>query len=672
MATHLSAFGRFGVERSSAGGYLSPLKATFSYPQELTVEYQTGTPDPASRTIRSSQLPNIQEVAVKVDAGSWLQVTSRKDAYFVEHTLNFNPTGLAPGKYIGTITVTPVVTSDLIGFPVVSSTFRVNLNISALPTLQFERGVDAPVNGAQLSPASWKISSNGTPAAFTARIASTEGGNWLSMDKTSGTTPDTLTFSANATGLARGIYAATIVVEGPKGPQETQVYLNVNPGVPTPLTAFPTTRTYVRESGAPADEVAANTAQFTSVPPALTGIKATTTDGGNWLILSGNANAGGQTSVAFRFDASGLSPGTYTGAIVATRGNETASSQVVLTVLPKPTSPLVPSPTSFVLTAKAGQMTAPQTISVSSPDGVVLFSAQSEAGQITVSDLLLSPTPKVVTFTALYDIPGTYQNAIVLTTSAGTVKVPVALYVTATADQPPIISSITSSASNVSGKIAPGELITLRGPGIGPARTGLTLDASGRITTEINPDTRVLLNDVPAPILYASPEQWNVIVPYEVNGTSATVKVLSGGIESKPWTIPVAPSAPGVFTIGSTGVGPGAVLNQDNTVNGPSNPAAKGTILQIYATGAGQSIATATTGSVTPPTGGGQAIMPIKVRLDGYNAPVTFAGPAPGFASGVLQVNAVIPPEVFGRANVPLILDIDGALSQTKVTVSIR
>src|SRR5579872_6989306 len=40
--------------------------------------------------------------------------------------------------------------------------------------------------------------------------------------------------------------------------------------------------------------------------------------------------------------------------------------------------------------------------------------------------------------------------------------------------------------------------------------------------------------------------------------------------------LPIAPAAPGLFTSGASGKGQAAAINQDNTVNGTSNPAPAG------------------------------------------------------------------------------------------------
>jgi uncharacterized protein (TIGR03437 family) len=241
-------------------------------------------------------------------------------------------------------------------------------------------------------------------------------------------------------------------------------------------------------------------------------------------------------------------------------------------------------------------------------------------------------------------------------------------------DTRPVLSSVVNGASHTASPIAPGEILTLHGIEIGPAATGLTLDSSGRIQADAGPNTQVLINGVAAPVLYASPSQWNVIVPYELDGsTTATVRVRFNGGDSKTWTVPAAPTAPGIFTIGATGAGQGAILNQDNTVNSPDNPAPNGTIIQIFATGAGQTFPASTTGSVTPSTGGGSVPYSVKIFYSGTEGAVVFSGPAPGFASGALQVNAVVPR--FGSSpttrTVSLVLEINGVRS-APVSLTIR
>jgi hypothetical protein len=117
------------------------------------------------------------------------------------------------------------------------------------------------------------------------------------------------------------------------------------------------------------------------------------------------------------------------------------------------------------------------------------------------------------------------------------------------------------------------------------------------------------------------------------------VQVFFQGSGSQIWSIPIAPAAPGMFTLDSTGAGPAAVLNQDNSVNGPTQPAARGSVIQIFATGI--PVRGAVTGSITPAAAPGSTD-PVSVTIGGVTASILYAGPAPGEIAGLVQVNAVV------------------------------
>jgi uncharacterized protein (TIGR03437 family) len=224
----------------------------------------------------------------------------------------------------------------------------------------------------------------------------------------------------------------------------------------------------------------------------------------------------------------------------------------------------------------------------------------------------------------------------------------------------PVLGSVLNAASSIQGVIAPAEIITIRGfslgsPGAKSAGTTFTLDSSGHVPVNLA-GSEVLINGKPAPILYSSPSQINAIVPYEIAGqTAATVQVIYNGSGSQVWSFPVAPAAPGIFTLDSTGTGQAAVLNQDNSVNGPSQPAARGTVIQIFATGL--PVAGAVTGSITPAAAPGSTD-PVSVGIGGVTAPILYAGPAPGEVAGVIQVNAVVPDNAPTGPAVPIVLSV--------------
>jgi uncharacterized protein (TIGR03437 family) len=135
-------------------------------------------------------------------------------------------------------------------------------------------------------------------------------------------------------------------------------------------------------------------------------------------------------------------------------------------------------------------------------------------------------------------------------------------------------------------------------------------------------------------------------------------------------------SAPALFAQNASGSGPGAILNQDNSLNGPDNPAAKGSIVQVYMTGEGQTNPPGITGAITtatlpPPQVTPAPVQPIQVLIDGQPALYTYAGEAPGLVAGVMQLNVQIPANVPSGA-LSIQVSIGGSMSQSGITVSVE
>ncbi|MBI3472639.1 MAG: hypothetical protein HY013_14890, partial [Candidatus Solibacter usitatus] len=206
---------------------------------------------------------------------------------------------------------------------------------------------------------------------------------------------------------------------------------------------------------------------------------------------------------------------------------------------------------------------------------------------------------------------------------------------------------------------------------IGPTTpASLRLNAQGRVDTMIG-DTRVLFDGIPAPMIYAASRIVSCVVPYALaNRAFTSLQVEYLGVRSPAVTVRVSQTSPGIFTLNSTGSGPGAILNQDNSINGPNNPEAKGSYIVIYATGEGQTIPPGIDGAVigaNPP----QPIQRVTVTIGGQAAEVLYAGSAPSFVAGVLQINARIPESV-GSGPQQVVVNAGNASSQPGVTVSVR
>lgn len=244
-------------------------------------------------------------------------------------------------------------------------------------------------------------------------------------------------------------------------------------------------------------------------------------------------------------------------------------------------------------------------------------------------------------------------------------------------NQPIIVGgSIVNAASFLSGAVSPGEMITIFGSNLGPTQgVGFELTGSGFITTTLA-GTEVLFGGIPAPLIYVSSGQITAMVPYAIAGLTSTVlEVESNGYASAPITVPVAVSTPGLFTLNSSGIGEGAILNQDFTTNSPNNPAAIGSYVSLFLTGEGQTNPAGITGAITAELPGlfvtPQPLLPVAVTVGGQPAPISFYGEAPGMVSGILQINAQIPAGLV-PGTLPISVSVGGNSSQTGVTISVH
>jgi uncharacterized protein (TIGR03437 family) len=211
----------------------------------------------------------------------------------------------------------------------------------------------------------------------------------------------------------------------------------------------------------------------------------------------------------------------------------------------------------------------------------------------------------------------------------------------------------------------PGEI----GP---PFLTLLQLDSSGRVATELA-DTKVLFDGVPAPILYAYAAQVGVVVPYSVAGKKkVSMQLIYKGEETYPIEFNVADALPGIFTMDSSGQGQAAMLNENGTLNGPANPAARGSVVVFYATGGGQTDPPGVDGEITKDVLA-RPRLPVWVWIQGREAEVLYAGAAPGIVSGVMQVNIKLPMDIPSDNKVSVTMKVGNwGPSQEGVTMAVR
>ncbi|MCH7978302.1 MAG: hypothetical protein IH935_04915 [Acidobacteria bacterium] len=182
--------------------------------------------------------------------------------------------------------------------------------------------------------------------------------------------------------------------------------------------------------------------------------------------------------------------------------------------------------------------------------------------------------------------------------------------------------------------------------------------------------TQVLVNDVPAPLFFVSPFQINFQMPPDVSGTTAELVVVSAGVRGLPEPVSVSPERPGIFTAVSGGTGQGAVLNQDFTFNSSQNPAAAGSVIQVFATGLGATDPPSEPGEPAGASPLSNTITTPDVLIGGIPADVFFSGLAPGFV-GLYQVNVGIPAGTAPGAEVSLVL-IQNGISSNTVSIAVQ
>lgn len=208
--------------------------------------------------------------------------------------------------------------------------------------------------------------------------------------------------------------------------------------------------------------------------------------------------------------------------------------------------------------------------------------------------------------------------------------------------------------------LAPGMLTSLFGADLAAE----TIAASSLPLPTTLGGVQVLVDDAPAPLLYASSTQINYQTPSTLEpGAISRVQVIRTGRIVAGGTLLAAPAAVGLF----------GVLNQDGTLNSPSNPAARGAVVQIYATGQGAVRNAPPDGAPAPssPLAETPARPLVTIGTSSERDVVPeFSGLAPGFV-GVWQINARVPDATVPSPRVPVVVRYSGSAGNV-VYIAVR
>lgn len=271
-------------------------------------------------------------------------------------------------------------------------------------------------------------------------------------------------------------------------------------------------------------------------------------------------------------------------------------------------------------------------------------------------------------------------NTVVATVDVGINPIGVAVAEIPTGNKTPVVPPngvINNAGFNhaVGGglTVSPGLIAAIFGTNLSTApATGIKLGFQPGTTSLYTTfmGTSVTFDGTPAPLYSLSPVQVDVQVPFQVAGKASTqVVVTLNGKASAPVTVPLLAATPGIVTVNSSGAGAAVVLNQDGTTNTAANPAVRGDVIQIYATGLGPVSPAAITGQAAPSSPLSKCVDAPTVTIDRVPSPFQFCGLAPTFV-GLWQVNVSVPTGIATGA-VPLLLTI-GGVDSNAVTVFLK
>ncbi len=655
---------------SSTGITVTPASVTFSY--------QVG----------SATLPASSKVAVTLPAGTasstvvwaqpssapaWLVVTPDSGYSPLALTVTANPTGLAPGAWTGTITISTVPLTVSLTVPV---TLLVSNPPSSLEVISPSANYTGPTS-----------SSNGVFL-----FAFTTAGTWPASPATDPTTSSLIDVASNG-----GTIPFTVTAAGGSGSgaANAPVWVRVGPQgtVPTALTT-----SGVALSG--------------SYVPITAMLDQTTVQN----LLPGSYSA----TITITPTTSG-SPIVESVILVVSAGPPQVTSIYPDTIVQNPTvDPLITiNGQNFFATS------------------VVTIEQQAGGGCVLDGAPIGTPTQLTATLLSQQVLEATFPHASSLLTNPATLCLLVTnpappnnpgqapggpATFTVLSSQAMAITAVTNAASYLlrstqvappdpvgSGQtaISPGEIVSIFGRNLGPIipyTVPLTTIVGVQSFPITVPDPSNALNNyqiaftfwdvtlappgnhtVYAPIIMLSNNQINAVVPFELSdvvgtaNSSVSAVVWDGAAFTNTYPVIAVAEDPGVFTLGGLGTGQGAILNygaasQSYTINSTKNAASRGSTIVIYATGLGILVSPLADGIIAETSD--VVTDPVQVTIGGQPSVVSYAGAAGGSVAGLIQINAIIPPTVSVGTAVPVTVAGGTAAtarrSQANVTVAVQ
>ena len=334
------------------------------------------------------------------------------------------------------------------------------------------------------------------------------------------------------------------------------------------------------------------------------------------------------------------------------------SQEVLVNFAKAPANPIAISaaPAAISMTAPSVSQAAQATLAIGITDKsqswtAAIYPNNRTAGWLSLSQLSgTGPAQIALTASGFGYEPGAYRALIVVQSANAVpqyITVPVMFVLGAASG-----ISIAGVANPASGQTigAAGMLLSVFGAGLAGSAQNVSANplpfSAGSVTATVN--------NLAAPLLYVSPSQVNIQIPYEVGAGPAVLGISNNG-QVAGFQFQVAPSAPGIYT--------------DGNGNLAGNVSVKaGGIATLYLNGAGDVTPTLLTADFAPPIPVIAPVMPLSVTVGGVPVLLQFAGLAPGNIA-TTQVNFYVPASLSGAQ--PVVVTVGGA-SSPPVNVTVK
>jgi uncharacterized protein (TIGR03437 family) len=659
-----------------------------------------------------SQAATFSAVASTITGGNWLSASASGSAPAFGSggiQVTADPTGVPPGTYGGSVSVTVGTTTAIVSVVMtVTSTQQILTLSQAGLTFRAIAGGGAP------PPQTISVLNTGSGSlSWTQKTSTLSGGAaWLSASPASGTSAagalPAVQVAVNPAGLAAGDYYGQIQISADgvsNSPQTVSVVLTVAPATTSadPVVQ-PTGLIFVGAAGG------ANPAAKTFTMTNLTSKAVTYTTaaffdtGKDWYSAkasNGTVNPNEPATISVQPALAGLTTGVYTGdvAIHFVETNTTRHVAILLVVAPAGTAlspklaPLEPRSASGCTASKLlpvfTQLGQSFTTTAAWPTSIELTVVDDCGTPMTSGSVVttFSSGDPLLPLTSLGDgrWTGTWQ-------ARNATTVPVTITASAQLAAPPLVGKASiggSSQANATtpsvkdggvisavsfsplAPLAPGSLASISGSNLA---SSASLSTQPPLNTQLN-GTQAIIAGRSMPLFSTADGQINGVIPFDVPVNSTHQLIIQrGNAYSVPVNVTVATAGPAVFTQDMSGTGAASVVGTDANGNqyvvNDDNPASEGDTLVITCAGLGAVDPPVASGIAAPDSPASATTNPVTVTIGGQDAPVAFAGLTPGLV-GIYQVNTAVPSGVT-PGDAPLVVNVAGQSSQPAVTIAVQ